>query len=139
MADSQSGCGRNVVWVVKRQQSVQFCVAGGRQTRRVGDRSEVNTSLLEGSENAPVQRESGGGRLERDRRTGDRRPHIPEGHRRLDVRVLDRAPVACETLPDLLHGAVERELNEARMSQDGVDGSAQRSEPEPVAYFHWRR
>ena len=75
------------------RRAVERRVAGRGEAGGMGERREADAALAQRVEQPPVEDEAGRGRLERDRRPGDSRPHVPERQRLGEVRVLDRTAV----------------------------------------------
>ena len=79
--DRASGRRRNVVRLVERQPRVELDIAGRGDAGGVRDRREADAARAQRREHPPVEREARRRRLERDRRAGDRRPHVPQRER----------------------------------------------------------
>ncbi len=82
----------------------------------MGDGSNGDAAGAQGQQQAPVQDETGRGRLERDRRAGDGGPHVPERQGQQQMRVLDRSAVSRQASPDHVGVAVEVQPDETRMT-----------------------
>jgi len=139
MIDRERRGDGDVVGLVERQVRVERGVPGGRDAGRVGDRRELDAAGAHRRERVPVEREAGRRRLERDRRTRDRRPYVPQRERRRQVRVLDRPAVPRDAGPDRIGRGVERDRHEARMIERAGDDRGERSEVEPIAPRERRR
>ena len=97
------------------------------------DRRERRAALADRCERRPVEDESRGGWLECEKRSRDRCPHVPEGKRRLNVRVLNRSTVARDAFPDRRLRSFEAQHDEPRMIERVTDDCPSRSEHEDVA------
>ena len=93
---------RNPIWFVQRKQTIEFLVTCGRNTRGVCDRFEFYSSLPHLRESVPIESEACRWRFERNRRSGDPRPNIPECERCRNVRVLDWSAMMGQSRPNMI-------------------------------------
>ncbi len=99
----------------------------------MGERREDNAAGAHRAKAPPVEREAGGRRLEGDGRTGDRRPHVPEGERRRYMRVLNRPAVACQAGPDRVPRPLEVDRDEPGVAEQRFDPRRERTESKAIA------
>ena len=79
------------------------------------ERSERDSAVSHGVEHAPAEGEPGRRRLERGRRTRNRRPRVPYGKWLLQMGVLNGASVSGESGPDVVRRALELQQDEPWM------------------------
>src|ERR1051325_9386011 len=87
----------------------------------------------------PIEHEAGRRRFERHRWSSDLGPNIPEFQRRLQVGVLNRFAVTCQTTPYVICGTVKTKRNESRMAQQFFDRRVKRTKHERIARMQRRR
>ena len=122
-------CG-DAIGLVERQFQVEHGIAGRGDAGGKGERGEADAALAPGLQRAPVEREAGRRRFERDRVGGDRRPHIPQSQRLRDMRVLDRPAVPRQSGQQMRAAADEAQLDKARVAGKTLHDGVQRPEPE---------
>src|SRR5258706_12411701 len=89
---------------------------------------------------APVEHETRRRRLECHPLRGERRPHIPQRERGVEMLLLHRLAVQREAAPDMRRVAVEMQFDEPRMIEYALDRRCQRTEPKLIAApLHGRR
>ena len=126
-------CRRNLVRLVEGQHRIERVVAGRRDAGRVRDGGESDAVGAQRRHRTPVERESGGRRLERRGYAGNRRPDVPQRERRVDVGVLNRPAVVREPRPDRIDRAAKADRHEPRVPADAEDRGSERAKGQPVA------
>src|SRR5262249_8282375 len=92
----------NAIRFVQRKQTIQFFVAGGRDTGGVSDRLKLNRALSQLRQHMPIKCETCRWRFEGYWGSGNSRPNIPERQLLLHVSVLDWSTVMGQPGPHLI-------------------------------------
>jgi len=108
---------RDRVRLVEREEIVEIRVAGRGNAGGMGQRRKNDATGAHRDNAPPVDRKTGGRRLEGDGRAGDWRPYVPEGERRRHMRVLNWLAVACQPRPNRVVTPLETERHEPRVAE----------------------